>query len=862
MKKAMRFISAVTLFCLFACCDTDSAFAQSTKNSAAENQAVLPNKHMQVFKKYCMDCHDAGTMEGKLNLEDLSFEISKDIPTAQTWSDILAAINASEMPPEDSEQISKTEKTEFLRDLSVQMVKARNILSDSGGQITMRRLNRREYQNTLESLFGFRPDVSTLPTDDDTGGFDTSGASLFFSSDQFEQYRSTAKHAMEHALARARKPAPEKTRIEGKAISKEAIAVSAAKLDTYRRAAAFLDQDEKPSTEFGFRDQAHAKKQFQRAKPVADQLDYYFLNRPESKTGTVLLPYRIKGMPTFRLKSGFRGGKYKVRIRAGCYEDVPARERFIDIGFEAGKNRHELDGGLVKVSGTIDKPELIELELQHPPDEWGSFVIRQRNYDKASSYYLQQKKQRENGVGRAPAIWVDYIEIEGPFFDNRSPETLQTLVGLKSKPLKKEQAVKTINGFATRAFRGKVPSQEFVEKLTAYYLAKCKNGGDPGSAMVDCWSLVLSSPSFLYIVEPRHGEDRVPLGDRELAIRLAYFLWSAPPDKQLLKLAEEGKLSKPDVLQAETQRLLQDPRSDEFISGFTHQWLDMKRIDMFDFSVKFHPEFDESVRDSARQEVYETIRHCIDNKLPINTLLKSDFVVVNDVLSDFYGLETVNGSDFQKVSLPKNSPRGGLLGMAAIHVMGSDGQRSSPVERGAWVLRHLLNDPPPPAPANIPMLEHEDQVMSIRDLQKRHQTEPQCAQCHQRIDPIGYGMENFTAAGLWRDKEQVELIDPKRTKAPKAAPEFKTFAIDPTGVLPGGQTFDDYFALRDTILKDYNDTFARGLAQNLIAYGLGRPYEISDYNLATKVISDASNNGDSISAFIHALVQSEAFRIK
>jgi len=852
----------------------------SNDADAQENQALVPQKHMELFKKYCFDCHDAGTMEGKLNLEAIPFNISKDIPTAESWSDILAAVNAGEMPPEDSEQISNAEKTEFLKNLSIQMVKARNILSDSGGEITMRRLNRREYQNTLEALFGFQPDVSTLPNDDDNGGFDTSGASLFFSSDQFEQYRSTAKQAMAHAISRNRRPKPKTVRLEGETISEEAVKISQDKLDVYKNAEAFLAQDEKPATEFGFRDAAQAKKQFERTTPDRNQLKAYFLDRPESKTGTVLLPYRIKGLSTFRLKPSYSGGTYKVRIRAACYDDAPERQRYLNVAFNAGKQEFELEGGSVKVTGTLTNPQLIELEVEHPNADWGVFSVAQRNYDKASRYYIHQLYKSENGVGKPPAIWVDYVEIEGPFFEDYKSDALDALLQLKRTPLKKGQAESLIQRFATIAFRDKTPSAEFVTKIADFYLAKCEKGDDAKEAMIDCFALVLSSPSFLYLSEPRAGETPARLNDRELAIRLSYFLWSAPPDQQLMAAAKKGRLSNPEVLKSETQRLLSDPRSNEFISGFTHQWLDMKRIDMFDFSAKYHPEFDETLRSHARREVFETIRHSIDNELPVETLLKSDFVIVNELLADFYGLngpqkketltsnrrnskatEKVVGSEFRKVSLPKGSPRGGLLGMAAIHIMGSDGQRSSPVERGAWVLRHLLNDPPPPAPANIPMLEHEDKVMSIRDLQIRHQTEPQCAQCHQKIDPIGYGMENFAASGLWRDVENVEVVNTKNKKK-KGPPKYKMFEINPAGELPGGQKFGDFLELRDAIQKDYSDTFARGLTENLIAYGLGRPYGISDYNLATAIKSEASKDGSSISALIHALVQSEAFSSK
>lgn len=840
------------------------AFVVQISATEPETVARMPKKHFALLENYCLDCHDSDTQKGKLNLETLSFEISKDIPTAEHWDNILAALNSKEMPPENKRQIPDAEKAAFLSDLAQQMVVARNVLGDSGGEITMRRLNLREYQSTLEALVGFQPDVSDLPDDDSSGGFDTAGASLFFSSDQFEQYRAAAKRALTYALRKFKRPEPQIIRHEGEKISEVILERSKTRIDTYERAKAFLAQKEKPPTAFGFRDVAHAKKQFSRAKPGYESMRYFFLDRPESKTGVVLR--RVKQVVGLRYKPPYAGGTYKVRIRAGHYEGVPDRRHYLTYSFFGSKTDVRVLGH-TKVTGTIANPQVVELEVVHPDDVRGSFEFKQREYGtKAAQYFIDQQWKKQNGFGQPPALWVDYVEIEGPFFKEGPPSIVEKIVQPKGNDESDEAyARKTITRFATRAYRAKKPDSEFVDKLVAWYLAKRSKGADSQEAIIDSLALVLSSPSFLYLIEPRGEADKpVRLSDRELAIRLSYFLWSSPPDAKLMAAVKDGSLASPEILKAQTARLLNHPRADRFVSSFTHQWLDMTRIDMFDFSPKFHPRFDEVVRNSARQEVYETIRHFIDRRLPIQTLLKTDFVVVNDVLADFYELSGVKGPNFRPVELAANSPRGGFLGMAATHVMGSDGQRSSPVERGAWVLRHLLNDPPPPAPPNVPMLEHEDAVLSIRDLQKRHQEEPQCASCHRKIDPIGYGLENFTAAGLWREVEEVEVPDSKITGNQKrrSAPKFKEFPIDPSGELPNGKGFANYRELRDAIFEAHGDSFARGFTEHLIAYALGRPYGISDHNLATEVTTAAAKNGNSIPEFIHALVQSKAFHLK
>ena len=409
--------------------------------------------------------------------------------------------------------------------------------------------------------------------------------------------------------------------------------------------------------------------------------------------------------------------------------------------------------------------------------------------------------------------------------------------------------------FAVRAFRGEQPNSKFVDRLVQRYAANRAKGQSRTDAMIGSLSIILASPSFLYMVESTGNESFPSLTGRELAVRLSYFLWSAPPDDELLSLARNGKLSNPTVLTAQTSRLLEDERADRFVRGFVHQWLEMERLGMFQFDGVQFRTFDNAARESAGEEVFQTVHTLLDEQLPLRSLLKSDFVVVNDLLAGYYGIPGVVGHEFRKVKVAEDSLRGGLLGSAAVLAMGSDGQRSSLVERGAWVLRHLLNDAPPPAPPNVPMLSRlAGQVLSARELGKAHQEEPQCAQCHQKIDPIGFGLENFNAAGLWRDSETIIIGKRKATKT-------KEFDIDPSGQLPGGEKFDDYFELRDAVSK-YEDSFARGFTESLIAYGLGRPFGFTDQDLADELLSKAKPNDYELSAFVHALIQSKAFQTK
>jgi hypothetical protein len=427
--------------------------------------------------------------------------------------------------------------------------------------------------------------------------------------------------------------------------------------------------------------------------------------------------------------------------------------------------------------------------------------------------------------------------------------------------LELKRARTILHQFAVKAFRAREPSPEFIDSLVAVFKNRLLIDKKFDVAIRTPLSMILASPRFLFLKES--GEDGAPraLDDLELAVRLSYFLWSSPPDSQLLELAKKKQLRDPAALRGQVDRLIQDPRAHHFVSGLAHQWLDMKRLDFFQFDVGRHREFDESTRAAAREEVYQSILHLLLSKDQgqLQNLLKSDYVVVNGLMAAHYGLEGVVGDHYRKVSLAENSPRGGLLGMAAINAMGSNGIESSPVERGAWVLRHLMHSPPPPAPANVPQLSRLDgKPLTKRQKLSAHMEEAQCASCHRKIDPIGFGLENFTAAGKWRSGEHRYTKNRKGNMVPSRT----ATPIDSSGQFHDGPAFADFFELRELFATKHREDFARGFTEALIEYGLGRPYGFTDEELANEILVAAKDKQYALSQFVHALVQSKPFQSK
>ena len=596
----------------------------------------------------------------------------------------------------------------------------------------------------------------------------------------------------------------------------------------------------------------------------------YYLRLPHLDTGAYLGAYTdhygVIGLGYLQMPvpNEWTSGNFIIRVRIAATKDAPPERKFLDIGTfpRIGKTFASF-----AVTGTMEKPQIIEIPftVTKAMTDGGdrTLFIREKGLwdDWMQIYRTNGEFKKRTGMEPEAVLWVDWMEIErvgepaanapGLAVLGIPPGDTGTVTTAEVRP--------AIERFSAAAFRGMEPPASFVDKLTAIYDTKRKEGAKHSAALKETLSVVLASPMFLYLAEPAQEGKRHALTGIELANRLSYFLWSAPPDATLLALGKSGELLKPDVLAAQTTRLLEDERSQNLVHDFVHQWLGMERIDFFQVNRSMYPRFDDSTKQNARNEVFATFAHLLKHNAPLSDLLKADYVIVNHLLADFYGIPGAEGDAFQKVSLPADSPRGGLLGMAAIHFMGGNGERTSPVERGAWVLRKLMNDPPPPAPANVPQLARlAGKVLTTRERLQQHQESAQCASCHRKIDPVGFGLENFDAVGQWRTEDSYQVMDEKGKPVPNAK---KTWTIEASAALHKGPAFKNYFELRDLIASK-PDAFARGFSQTLIEYALGRPVGFRDEPLITEMLDAAKKEKLGVRGFIHALVASKEFHTK
>jgi uncharacterized protein DUF1592/uncharacterized protein DUF1588/uncharacterized protein DUF1585 len=362
----------------------------------------------------------------------------------------------------------------------------------------------------------------------------------------------------------------------------------------------------------------------------------------------------------------------------------------------------------------------------------------------------------------------------------------------------------------------------------------------------------LASPNFLFRVEldpssKKKDDDGKPhaISDWELASRLSYFLWSSMPDDKLFRLARLKELHEPAVLEAQVRRMLKDDKARALVDNFAFQWLQLRNLKGFAPDPGRFPSFDEALRAAMQQETEQFFSYVVREDRSVLELIASDYTFVNERLAKHYGIEGVTGEKFRKVVLAA-SPRGGLLTQASVLAVTSNPTRTSPVKRGKWVLENLLGAPPPPPPAGVAELKDDKEgaelTGTLRQRMEQHRANPSCAACHQRMDPLGFGLENFDAIGAWRS---VDGKDP----------------VDASGVLPGGQVFKGPAELKTVLLKR-KDQFARCLADKLLTYALGRGTERTDRCAVDAIAKDLAAADYRFSALVLAVVRSEPFLIR
>ncbi len=419
----------------------------------------------------------------------------------------------------------------------------------------------------------------------------------------------------------------------------------------------------------------------------------------------------------------------------------------------------------------------------------------------------------------------------------RKPESRKIL--MPKQPGDKGATPHNLKQFASRAWRRPATDDE-VKRLVRLVERVREQGDESIVGMKLAFQAILVSPHFLFRVElDRHGEKTGPLNDYELASRLSYFLWSSMPDEELSRLAGQNKLHESATLEAQVKRMLDDKKAVALARNFAFQWLNLRNLTGLSPDPKRFPTFTPTLRSAMLRETEEFFLHVLRQDRPLTDFLDGDYTFVNEELAKFYGIADIKGTDFQKVSL-KGSPRGGILTHASVLAVTSNPTRTSPVKRGKWILENILGTPPPPPPENVDELKEEGELKgTMRQQLEQHRANPTCAGCHARMDPLGFGFENFSAIGAWRTTEGKHKIDA-------------------SGVLPDGKKFDGPAELR-TILVEKKDVFAKTLTEKVMTYAIGRGTERTDRCFVEEVTANVAKNDYRFRHLILEIVKSDPF---
>ena len=772
----------------------------------------------QMVNTYCLACHNDALATSGLSLQQVDF--ANPGPHAETLEAVVKKLSARMMPPSGMPH-PNFETYEIVTEwLENELDKAWAANPDPGRIAPIHRMNRYEYNNTINNLLGLDVNVMDLLPGDPTadGSFDNIATSLPFTTAHMERYMSVARQVTRLATGLA--PL-------NPSVSTHEIPV-------------YMSQDWRQTEDmpFGSRGGISVNHNF----PVDGEYQF------KVDLETNYQDY-VKGLGWAQL--------LEVRL------DGRLLERFT-VGGEAPGIPTPLSFSGTGEPGSIDWEQYMlyrateGLEVRAPV---------QAGPHQVTVSYVRQQIEKE-GIpqprqgGRLPAnseAYLDYqkvhaVEIGGPYATAegiRESPSYNLIFSCYPERLAEETtcAAQILSRVARQAYRRPV-TEEDATLLLEFFDRGREQGGSFDHGIQFALEFMLSDPDFLirsYSDTEQFSDGAIyELNDLELASRLAFFIWSSAPDETLLELAERGRLSDPVVYDQQVRRMLADERGvNTLVEDFAAQWLNLRRLDEVTINTVLFPHYDVSLLEAFGRETELFIRETLRTDSSILDLLSADYTFVNERLARHYGVEGIYGSRFRKVELRDNTQRGGLLAHGALLTVTSYPGRTSPVLRGKWLLDNLLGTPPPSPPGNVPALTEVNTGQipkGIRERLAQHRSDPVCSSCHTVIDPIGFALENFDVIGAWREFDEVGN------------------PIDPSGNYPGGVEFAGFADLRDWMLER-GDRFAHNVTEKLMTYALGRRVEYYDQPVIRQIVREAASENYSWSSILLGVVKSAPFKM-
>jgi hypothetical protein len=809
----------------------------------ADDKLLPPSKLVNQFlSKYCTECHDADVQKGDRNFEAFALPLknTSDLIDAR---DIIDQLTLKEMPPKKADQPTSDERLAMIRALRDGSATAFKKMESTGSRTVLRRLSSREYENTLAVLFGRRVDTLGLtadfPKEKTTEHMDTIGKSLVTSGFLVDQYFQSANHLVEARLGKSAME-PKQWHFNSHFVQYEELQGAHKAAFDYR----YLNLYEQPNTDTRQGGYGHIE-DFLQGVPVA--------------------------------------GLYDLEVEAqAMHRDTHYDPKIFGIDFSEPFIIGVVPGDITKghihypqpieplLASTVvpdEKPTVLKFRVWLEAGQTPRFIFPNGPYESRASViqvnerYKHEFKDQKTRLdvsrttllreGKLPHIRISDIKINGPVVERGG--SVEEIAVFGKDGFKAERAVEQLNAFAEKAYRRPLIDAD-RKPIKAMYDKRIAEKAAPRQAALDALKLILCSPSFLYLSEIT-DESSKTLKPYDLATRLSYALWAEPPDEALLAAVKSGKLTQDADLKKQILRMISDERISGFVNGFLDSWLNLR-----DLGSQPPPRetnrayYAEDLPASMKTEARLFFTDLLANNGSVEQFIDADHTFVDKKLAKLYELPELNtfrlADGFRKVTLTGNNHRGGLMGMAAVLTVSANGVETSPVTRGVWVTENILGVPPPPPPDVVPAIDTDTTgTKTIRDRLAKHRADPVCAECHRKIDPLGFSLESFDPVGRWRDKY------PKVRDAKQPAPK-----VDPSGELPSGETYKDFASFKKLIGNTRQELFTRHLISSFLTYSTGRKMEFADTFIIDDLQDKVQQQGLGLRTLMIECLMSEIFR--
>ena len=811
---------------------TGAAAAQGPAVPAEASAAAVAEaaEYGALIARYCVACHNGRLRTAGLTLDDVDVSEAHVAADAERWEKVVQKLRSRTMPPPRRPRPDDDSYRAFAAWLETSLDRAAEA-APNPGRPQLHRMNRAEYRNAVRDLLALDADVSALPADDSTFGFDNIADALGVSPLLLESYVTTARKISRLAVGSPVIPTVTTTYKTPEDLTQD---YHLRGLPLGTRGGIGVDEHFPVDAEYEIRVRLRrtaggtirgiGEEHHLELTLDGERIGLFPVGSEDAYRPTVINEQN-PGQTVSKAFTADEGMRVRLPIPAG---------------------RHEI------VATFVGKPTVLSEETRKP------FL---RSYVSSNS--------------RRGLPDVDSVLIAGPFDPRRPDDTPSRQRIFTCRPEASGDAAagdaapgdaapgdaapgdaapgdaaacarSILSRLGRQAYRRPLEAPE-IDRLLAFYEEGSRDGGFE-SGIELALRFLLASPQFIFRMENEPDDlaagDVYPVSDLDLASRLSFFLWSSIPDDELLAVAERGELGAPDELRRQVRRMLADPRASALVENFAGQWLYLRNLGNTHPDPPTFPDFDDNLRRALQRETELFFGSIMAEDRSILDLLTADYTFLNERLARHYAIPGIYGDRFRRVAVTDDARRG-ILGHGSLLTVTSYATRTSPVLRGKWILENLLGSPPPPPPPDVPDLEDAGSAegLSIRERLEQHRANPACAACHARMDPYGFGLENFDAIGRWR------------SNGPRGE------SIDASDVLPDGTAFDGPSELREAILRR-PESFVETFTRKLLTYAAGRGMEYYDAPAVRRIVRAAAEEDYRFSALVDGVVTSDVFRRK